>query len=215
MLINGVPFGDFRSTSIYQRAAVVLQDFKRFPWTLRQNVGVGKISLMHDDEALGQAMTKGGAQTILDKIGLDDTLNPFGFRDTKDEYGPFSGTVTSGKKKKGKGQKAHKTAGEKEEKREGSLSGTAADEDEEDEEDVTDKPSIAARAVSAISSVFFQDHRAVKRRHRALAKNQRQDKHAAMSGGEWQRVALSRAFLRSQDVDVVMFDEVSLLAELN
>jgi len=36
-----------------------------------------------------------------------------------------------------------------------------------------------------------------------------EEKRAPLSGGQWQRVALSRAFLRSDEADLVVFDEPS------
>lgn len=56
------------------RVALLFQDFARFQLLLRENVGVGSLSHVDDDARLEHALREAGAQSIVDKVGLDGQL---------------------------------------------------------------------------------------------------------------------------------------------
>ncbi|HZC25828.1 MAG TPA: ABC transporter ATP-binding protein [Actinopolymorphaceae bacterium] len=51
------------------RVAVIFQDFVRYHLSLRDNVGFGARSHLHDDAVLGRALADGGAVDLLDRLG--------------------------------------------------------------------------------------------------------------------------------------------------
>lgn len=56
------------------RVALLFQDFARFQLLLRENVGVGALSHLEDDARLAHALDEAGAQSIVDRVGLDGQL---------------------------------------------------------------------------------------------------------------------------------------------
>ncbi|GHO84916.1 ABC transporter ATP-binding protein [Dictyobacter formicarum] len=59
---------DYSSMDIHafrQNVAVVFQDFARFPATLRENIGFGRLSALSDDEAVLSAAGKGGLRDLI------------------------------------------------------------------------------------------------------------------------------------------------------
>ncbi|KLT41782.1 P-loop containing nucleoside triphosphate hydrolase protein, partial [Cutaneotrichosporon oleaginosum] len=69
--VNNTHISDYDMRGIYAPTAVVMQDFQRYSLTLRENVGLGSTSLLHDDEALKKALERGGASAVAKQIGLD------------------------------------------------------------------------------------------------------------------------------------------------
>lgn len=58
--------------------ALTPADFAKFPFTVKENVGIGDVSRIHDDAAIMSAMKRGGVQ--LHKTDLDRPLNPTAIR---------------------------------------------------------------------------------------------------------------------------------------
>ncbi|CAK9786968.1 unnamed protein product [Cutaneotrichosporon oleaginosum] len=75
--VNNTHISDYDMRGIYAPTAVVMQDFQRYSLTLRENVGLGSTSLLHDDEALKKALERGGASAVAKQIGLDAVLIPY------------------------------------------------------------------------------------------------------------------------------------------
>ncbi|KAI9633142.1 P-loop containing nucleoside triphosphate hydrolase protein [Dioszegia hungarica] len=121
LLLNGRPITAYDPATIHRRTSCLFQDFCRYSFTLRENVGIGNVDQMAEDTALEIAMDRGGALGIKEKVGLEGKLNRYG-------------------------------------------SGGGEGEDENT---------------------------------------------ASLSGGQWQRVALSRSFMRASEADLVIFDEPS------
>lgn len=69
------------------RRAAVLQDFARYDLSLRENVGLGRPSAMHQDAELRDALAQGGAATeVAARSGLDALLGS-GFEGARDLSG--------------------------------------------------------------------------------------------------------------------------------
>ncbi|MDB9524523.1 ABC transporter ATP-binding protein [Oscillatoria sp. CS-180] len=59
---NGQDLRSIDLTALRSQIAVVMQDYARFPATLRENIGWGELSNLHDDRAI---------QTVLEETGID------------------------------------------------------------------------------------------------------------------------------------------------
>lgn len=101
ILINDLPMGDYTPSSLHARMSGIFQDFRRYPLTLGQNVGLGDVSRIDDTSALLEAMHHGGADVLLDqKFTLDTKLRmgnaPKRGIDPSDEKWAFHGIPLSG-----------------------------------------------------------------------------------------------------------------------
>jgi ATP-binding cassette subfamily B protein len=78
ILVDGVDIREWDRRALVARFGVVFQDFNQYQLSFRENVGVGEVARMHDDPAIEQAVTRGGASTVVealaDKGGLDAAL---------------------------------------------------------------------------------------------------------------------------------------------
>ncbi|WOO81694.1 Subtilin transport ATP-binding protein SpaT [Vanrija pseudolonga] len=76
LLINGIPMQDYKPSSLHARMSCIFQDFKRYATTLRNNVGLGFVLCIDDEDVVKDAMSRGGADTILaDGIKLNTKLS--------------------------------------------------------------------------------------------------------------------------------------------
>lgn len=64
---------DNASHTLIEKTTIVQQEFERYPFTIRQNVGIADADKMSDDDAIREAMEKADAKNLLDKTeeGLD------------------------------------------------------------------------------------------------------------------------------------------------
>ncbi|BEJ14508.1 hypothetical protein CspHIS471_0402750 [Cutaneotrichosporon sp. HIS471] len=234
LLINGIPMSEYDIESVYARTAVVMQDFLRYNLSLRENIGLGSIQFMHNDEVMGAAIARGGATKVVKKFGLEP----------KSRVGrPLNGSTGSNRKRKpaaqmktsagnsdksgnvgkvGKGaedSKRHESNG----KANGSLVNGHVTENGDTEgtdrraemtkEGVVQsnghpRQSVFARAKRHLGDFFANFGRHIKTR-RARGGWSQGSGLAGLSGGQWQRVALARAFMAAGQADMVMFDEPS------
>ncbi len=69
--LRSLPLEDLRS-----RIDVVMQDYARFPTTVRENVAFGDLRKMQDDEAIGEAIAEAGLARVIEKLdqGLETLL---------------------------------------------------------------------------------------------------------------------------------------------
>lgn len=74
--IFGRPYAAYRHDFIRKKIGVFFQDFFLFHHTLRENVGYGSVEQVNDVDTIREAIRKGGASKILDKLphGLDSLL---------------------------------------------------------------------------------------------------------------------------------------------
>jgi len=50
------------------------QDYMQYPFTFRENVGFGFVNKLHDDDEIKLAVKQGGAERILDELGMEKVL---------------------------------------------------------------------------------------------------------------------------------------------
>ncbi len=69
--LRSLPLEELRS-----RIDVVMQDYARFPTTVRENVAFGNLPKMQDDEAIGEAIAEAGLARVIEKLdqGLETLL---------------------------------------------------------------------------------------------------------------------------------------------
>lgn len=73
---NGVDYKDVSLDEIRSRIAVVMQDYARFPATVRENVGWGYLPKLKEDKALEQVLKESGINHIIMELdqGLETPL---------------------------------------------------------------------------------------------------------------------------------------------
>jgi ATP-binding cassette subfamily B protein len=76
ILLDGVDLRDYNVDDLHREIGVIFQDFMRYDLTARENIGVGRIDQIYDDERLREAAGKSGADDVLLKFpnGLDQIL---------------------------------------------------------------------------------------------------------------------------------------------
>jgi ATP-binding cassette subfamily B protein len=76
ILLDGVDLRDYRLEQLQNQIGVVFQDFVRYDFSARMNIGVGRISELEHDNALWAAAKKSRADRMLDRFpdGLDQVL---------------------------------------------------------------------------------------------------------------------------------------------
>ncbi len=76
ILVDGTDLRDLPPERWNTKVAPLFQDFARLELLVRENVGIGAVGSIGDDEALGAAMDLAGARGTLDRIegGLDGLL---------------------------------------------------------------------------------------------------------------------------------------------
>jgi ATP-binding cassette subfamily B protein len=74
--LDGKDLRDWDHAALLRRISVVFQDFNRYQLSLRENVGVGKISAAEDDTHVKRAIDRGGAGELLGDMpeGLETSL---------------------------------------------------------------------------------------------------------------------------------------------
>lgn len=76
ILLDGVDLKEWDQVTLYKRIGVIFQDFNRYQFTLRENVGVGSIDHAADDERVARAIERGGAKDLVGRMpqGLETPL---------------------------------------------------------------------------------------------------------------------------------------------
>ncbi|MFE5209958.1 ABC transporter ATP-binding protein [Streptomyces sp. NPDC056600] len=78
---DGVDTAEADRAQIFSRVAMVAQDFHRWPFTARVNIGIGRSSRLHDEGAVDAAAVYSGADEIIGSLPRGrDTLLVRGFR---------------------------------------------------------------------------------------------------------------------------------------
>jgi ATP-binding cassette subfamily B protein len=75
---DGVDMSTVDPDAWRDRVAVIFQDFERFHLTARENIGLGRIAAMDDDDAIREAARHSGADTFLERLpdAYDTLLGP-------------------------------------------------------------------------------------------------------------------------------------------
>jgi ATP-binding cassette subfamily B protein len=76
--VDGTDLAELDPGAWRTRLSGAFQDFFRFELTIREAVGLGAVDRLGDDEAIGRAMARAGASSIMDGLpaGLDTQLGP-------------------------------------------------------------------------------------------------------------------------------------------
>ena len=74
--LDGINLQDWEYASLSKRLGIVFQDFNQYQFSVRQNVGLGNVEFMNDEDCLQNAIKNGGAEAVLDQLtfGLDTQL---------------------------------------------------------------------------------------------------------------------------------------------
>ena len=74
--LDGINLQDWDYSALTERLGVVFQDFNQYQFTVRENVGLGNVAAMSDEDRLLTAIQNGGAQSVLDELskGLETQL---------------------------------------------------------------------------------------------------------------------------------------------
>lgn len=65
---DGIPLHSLDLTSFRANLSVVMQDFMRYQYKVKENIGFGEISLLDDEERIQLAAEKGGADTFISAL---------------------------------------------------------------------------------------------------------------------------------------------------
>ncbi|KAJ9096006.1 hypothetical protein QFC21_005370 [Naganishia friedmannii] len=212
LLINDQPIERFSPNQLHARTTCCFQDHSKYSLTLRENVGIGNVPLMEDDEAVHAAIAKGGATSVEQKVGLEGKLNRTGVPDASlgggegadapaDEQameqaameqghpGPgFNGSGPPG----GRGPPPPGRGGFRGTSSGGGLFGATSSSRPRGPPPGPPPPEVMQMMLANDAGAS----RGFKERH-------------SLSGGQWQKLALSRAFMRADQADLVVFDEPS------
>ncbi|KAJ9095826.1 hypothetical protein QFC19_007441 [Naganishia cerealis] len=203
LLINDQPIERFPPNQLHFRTSVCLQDFCKYSLTVRENVGIGNVPLISDDAAVHSAIVKGGATSVEAKLGLDCKLNRKGVPDVSlggggadadfppddpggVEQGP-PGFDAAGPPGRGRGPASGRGGG----RSGGGLFGATMSGPR--------GPPPGPPPPEVMQMMLDND---------AGARGGLKERHS-LSGGQWQKLALSRAFMRADQADLVVFDEPS------
>ncbi len=76
ILLDGVDLREYDLTSLHQRFGVIFQDFVRYQFTVRENIGFGQVDALDDIERIKDAADRGGADSIIEQMpkGYDTML---------------------------------------------------------------------------------------------------------------------------------------------
>jgi ABC-type glutathione transport system ATPase component len=202
LLINDQPIERFSTNQIHARTTCCFQDHSKYSLTLRENVGIGNVPKMSDDEAIHSAIVKGGATAVEEKIGLEGKLNRTGVPDAS--LGGGEGDFSPGQA--GDGMDAGPEhgpppgfegppggRGPPPPGRGGFGGGAGRGLFGATNSSGPRGPPPGAPPPEVMQMMMAGDSSKLKERH-------------ALSGGQWQKLALARAFMRADDADLVVFE---------
>ena len=203
LLINNREASSYYPESLHQRTSCLFQDYAKYSMTLRENVGIGDVSRMDELQSIGHAIDLGGAEKILGKIGMEGKLNRHGVpnaADVQDEeiavkqeeqrvdaglpFPPPPSDVRRG------GHGPRRGGGPKVKVLGHHLTGDTV-------------PKLHRSAPIDQSAPIVAKNKILK-----ASSEDEVGSGTALSGGQWQRVALSKAFLRADQADLVVFEFV-------
>mgnify|MGYP001765491134 CR=1 FL=1 len=76
ILLDGVDLCAYDLASLHQRIGVIFQDFVRYQFTVRENIGFGQVDALDDLERIKDAAARGGASEVIESMpqGYDTML---------------------------------------------------------------------------------------------------------------------------------------------
>ncbi|HET7558836.1 MAG TPA: ABC transporter ATP-binding protein [Limnochordia bacterium] len=75
---DGIDLQEFDPAALRRQLAAVFQDFQRYHYTVRENIGFGDLTALGDDPAIAEASARGGADAVIQAwpAGLATRLGP-------------------------------------------------------------------------------------------------------------------------------------------
>ena len=70
ILLDGVDLRDYDLNDLWRNVAVVFQDFVRYSFLFKENIGVGDVTRIHDDEQIREASRRGLANAVAERLTL-------------------------------------------------------------------------------------------------------------------------------------------------
>jgi ATP-binding cassette subfamily B protein len=76
ILLDGVDLREYDLPSLHQRFGVIFQDYVRYQFTVRENIGFGQVDALEDLERIKEAADRGGATQVIESLpkGYDTML---------------------------------------------------------------------------------------------------------------------------------------------
>lgn len=68
VLLDGVDLRDYDLHSLHQQFSVVFQDFVRYQFTVRENIGFGQVDALDDSDRIAEAAERGGARGLIEAL---------------------------------------------------------------------------------------------------------------------------------------------------
>jgi len=68
VLLDGVDLREYDLASLHQRFGVIFQDFVRYQFTVRENIGFGQVDALDDFARIRDAADRGGARSVIDGL---------------------------------------------------------------------------------------------------------------------------------------------------
>ena len=68
ILLDGVDLRDYRVEDLRRAVGIIFQDYFRYDFLARENIGIGNVDRIQDDEALWDAARKSGADSIINRL---------------------------------------------------------------------------------------------------------------------------------------------------
>lgn len=179
LLINDQPLERYKPAQLHARTTCCFQDHGKYSLTVRENIGLGNVAAMSSEVAIDEAITRGGAEEIKTMFGLSGRLNKDGIPDLESaaNMSATSDINDSGKAVSSAGETPMKVSAP-------AVTGQGTEGDKS-----ALPPATAARSTTMAS------------RERG-----KREPTFPLSGGQWQRLALARAFMRADDADLVVFE---------
>lgn len=69
VLLDGIDLREYNIEDLCKEIGVIFQDFMRYEMTARENIGVGRIELLNDDERIHRAAEKSLADGVINRLG--------------------------------------------------------------------------------------------------------------------------------------------------
>jgi ABC-type multidrug transport system fused ATPase/permease subunit len=214
LLINGVPLRQIDHVSLHRRTSCLFQNFNKYPLSLRENIGVGSFQHMADGDLIKRAVARGGADAVVNKVGLERKLLPAEVTDPDDMVPetPVNAAAVGGDLQPMEARDAPVTVSDAIKPENGTLSKANAAEVDFSAQTLEVEPSAGNRSSGQSPVLRFGNSDPKNGVHptpkggKGSVGPAKDDKRIGLSGGQWQRIALARAFLRSDEADLVIFE---------